>query len=616
MLMEMIGPTWDITGLLEADKPLPQTSYAAPLLLDRITLGSERTLVSNARLFQLPVEVLGHITQHFDQRDLGNLALVNSDCRQLARSRQFVSWRLDYGSKTFDLLRRLHNEQQEREVHIDDTAISACLRQLQVCTNAVKFASNHGLFDEHVPDNEGPVKRCEQASTAYYQYLAALGSLLEQDMFPNLDSFSWHDQAMLPPHFLNQVAGSSVRKLSLLNFVVREQYSVEISMNVPRNDWPLKVLEIDGHWDVDQPEEDRRSLSSLHRSILDLSADNLQVLILDHTHRSEPKPCSIRDSSTGHVPQLRNLQTFIMSKSFIFADSSYFEALLGPHSRLVEAEVDLEQPLTRAFFETSRNIPFLKTLSIVSRFDDNVMSSTLAFLQANPQITSLKCKEPLPHKVIDCILQVICDTCQSLKTLSLHVQEDDIPLSTLCQLSQLTTLEQLSLTVSRSTGGLDISWMPSHVLMLPYISSLYALRQLVLINDAYPSGFTFHNDSTQYYTNSRIHPQTDEEWDIRERVQHTQLYDLFDIRDIDEDEDLDLHAARQNMLFETIHEKRVRDIVNLYANALPKLEYMWLGRIRWSVDLVGKINRTSAEHGESADLESEAEFGLRRRSWS
>lgn len=610
----MLGIGRDIIDLLKADRPHLKATKPAPLLLDRITLGAERILVSKAQLFQLPVEILGHITRHFDKRDLSNLALVNSDCWQLARSRQFVSWTLDYGPKSSELLLKLRQERQKGCVHHDDISIGACIRQLRVWTDATKLASSHGLLYDPLVDEEALLKRCEQASIAYHQYVVALGSLLEQDMLPNLDSFSWHDQAALPPHLLNQLAGSSIRKISLLNFVVREEYDVQIPKHVLRSDWPLKVLELDGHWDHNQPENERRSLSSLHQSILGLCAASLQVLVLGHTYRSQPKPCSLRNPLTGFVPQLNHLRTFVMSKSFSFADSSYFEAILGPDSRLVEAEIDLEQPSTRRFFETPRIIPSLKNLSIISSFDDSVMSSTLAFLQANPQITSVQCKAPLPLKVIDYILQALCDSCQALRTLSLHFLEDDIPLSTLSQLSQLPKLEQLSLTVSPSGPGSSRSWMPSHYHRLRYLSGLHSLRQLIFNNDAYSSGFTFHNDPTEYYTNSRVHPQTDEEWDIRERVQHAQLYDLFDIRDIDEDEDLDLHAARQNMLFEIVHEKRIREIVAMYATALPKLEYMWVGRIRWSIDAVGTVSRMSSGHDEVVDLDSVGEFGLRRQS--
>lgn len=75
------------------------------LSFDRVMEG--RTVDSQSYLFALPIEILGQIMQYLFAGDLATLALVNSDCRQLARSQQFKAIRLDYSPNTWLLLEKL-----------------------------------------------------------------------------------------------------------------------------------------------------------------------------------------------------------------------------------------------------------------------------------------------------------------------------------------------------------------------------------------------------------------------------------------------------------------------------------------------------------------------------
>ncbi|KAF8855125.1 hypothetical protein BDZ45DRAFT_805226 [Acephala macrosclerotiorum] len=59
------------------------TVPSLPLSFDRIIEG--RRSYSDAPLFQFPFEILAEIIRHIDSTSLGNPALVNRDCRQLAR---------------------------------------------------------------------------------------------------------------------------------------------------------------------------------------------------------------------------------------------------------------------------------------------------------------------------------------------------------------------------------------------------------------------------------------------------------------------------------------------------------------------------------------------------
>lgn len=72
------------------------TDARRSLLLDKVMQGRPRT--SASRLFMLPAEILAAIIDFLvsNKAALASLALVNSDCRYLAHTRQFVGVHFDY----------------------------------------------------------------------------------------------------------------------------------------------------------------------------------------------------------------------------------------------------------------------------------------------------------------------------------------------------------------------------------------------------------------------------------------------------------------------------------------------------------------------------------------
>ncbi|KAL6893440.1 hypothetical protein GGI43DRAFT_413342 [Trichoderma evansii] len=79
------------------------------LLLDTIMQGRKRE--SHCRLLQMPTEILADIVDLIadDKPALASLALVNSDCRYLARSCQFAEIHFNYSNRGQQLLRHLAN---------------------------------------------------------------------------------------------------------------------------------------------------------------------------------------------------------------------------------------------------------------------------------------------------------------------------------------------------------------------------------------------------------------------------------------------------------------------------------------------------------------------------
>lgn len=111
-----------------------------PLSFDRVNEG--RFPQSNSLLFKLPFEVLGQILQHVEPASLPSLALVNRDCRQLARSRQFVSIKLNCSETCLDVVELLRAEGRERDAH--GTTLSP---SLGVCTRCIKVTGGPQCSD-------------------------------------------------------------------------------------------------------------------------------------------------------------------------------------------------------------------------------------------------------------------------------------------------------------------------------------------------------------------------------------------------------------------------------------------------------------------------------------
>lgn len=91
--------SWLMMGTLGApgnDEFGAERDTKRPLLLDSVMEG--KPCISGSRLLGIPAEILAIIVDFIadDKPTLAALALVNSDCRQLARSCQFVDICFDY----------------------------------------------------------------------------------------------------------------------------------------------------------------------------------------------------------------------------------------------------------------------------------------------------------------------------------------------------------------------------------------------------------------------------------------------------------------------------------------------------------------------------------------
>ncbi|KAF6804438.1 hypothetical protein CMUS01_14845 [Colletotrichum musicola] len=136
-----------------------ETGARLPLLFTKVMEG--RPAASQSLLFRLPPEILGDIMDLIadEKPSLATLALVNSDCRQLARSSQFAVVTFDYSPASRQLAQLLSTE-----------AVSG---------DTAKAPDNGDSFSKRKPESDCDViaaliKRCEQS----------LETLIVYRMFP------------------------------------------------------------------------------------------------------------------------------------------------------------------------------------------------------------------------------------------------------------------------------------------------------------------------------------------------------------------------------------------------------------------------------------------------
>lgn len=260
-----------------------ETGQRTVLLLDRI-LPTART--SGSQLLELPVELLADIVEVlFDDRaSLANLALVNVECRQMARSAQFAEISFDYSPKSHELLRKLASEASERQSGVPKPSIGACIRCITVQSNKRWLIRRYpDLHDaSHFPtsrlysDEQRAVLKQEANeiyTSTYYKPLVAVIS----NAMPNIQAIAWKERNAVDESFFQAIVRSSVRlqHLKLPQSYTEDQFIVQPPLS--RSSWPLRSLQLGFH--MIGKGVPSRDLCELTRSLLHLCAPTLESFV-------------------------------------------------------------------------------------------------------------------------------------------------------------------------------------------------------------------------------------------------------------------------------------------------------------------------------------------------
>ena len=518
-----------------------------PLTLDRVLEG--RKPVSKAMLFSLPYEIIAQILQNVPKECLTSLALVNSDCRQMARSRQFASLCWDYGPHTKDILLLLLKESAERMRNGGVTkkpALGPCIRRVTVAAEPYWIKALHNI---DVSQEFYALPKAEQSSRLgagrenyFGSYLASIQLLLgfSRIVMPHLELFDWRDSVSLPSEFYESIVKSTIKHFKVDRAGVSEPFLLALSKNHAWGHWPLQSLDIEVNGTLSTSFS--ANVAPLCTSLLRACAPTLVSLTWCHflgggfrTERLAPFPAfpSLRHLRLGHG---------------LLGDAALLKRLI--HDELVSLDCDPRgKNAVKQFFQDRGCVPGLKTFVCQIIDWNRPENQSLSFIEANPQLSKLAFTWALSKSLMENrLLPLLVHSFHNLKSLDIRFVDRQITSSAMEQIGKLTSLEQLHLSAGEQLGWKH-EWPIEHSTMRKYLSSLSLLKRLACSRDSYDNG-------------------------VAEGVERYYVSGLYARGD-------NVEITRKE--FEAGHISRMLHQAVLYVKELPQLEWLYFGQIPMAV---------------------------------
>ncbi|KAH8591396.1 hypothetical protein B0O99DRAFT_690753 [Bisporella sp. PMI_857] len=541
---------------------------ARPLTFDRVM--ENRASASASPLFSLPVEILSKITEAISSSSLSNLALVNSDCRQIARSRQFSTVHLDYSHASVALVELLARETTERISKNGSTSfpsLGACIRQMTVSTSQAILRQRFAILDiDYTLDQEtysaiskAQMPKWQLANIAVDEvYLPQVASILcYRQSLPYLEYLDWEDVWNIPPSLYSAIAASSIQHLKY-----RSQVDLDFQLHLLDNarGWPLRTLHME--WGLVFHENAGNSL--LTASILRLCAPTLETLTwcshnLDDKYTFAP----------GSVPTFPNLRYLRLQRIITLVDSTILDAFLN--AKLVSLSISYlgkEDSIMKQTLESRGCIPSLRTLVM--------HDPPLSFLLANPQLTKIDfgynfCGFSAATLEIEILPRLAGFSNLTSLRIAWPVECSSMPTESLRLIGKLQNLSQLCIMCGR-VGGWRRSWEVNHQEIREALSVLPRLKRLALQGDTYEALGNFSTPE-RYYVDTFA-------------TQGDLGYQGVDFLEIpDEDMGPLFNADQGKPFWEMRHAANMRAEAETYLNIFPNLEWIFLGERAMCIEL-------------------------------
>lgn len=458
---------------MDVTDPFSNKFRPPPLTLDRVLEG--RPIVAqDSPLLRLPVMILSDIIKYIetDMETLKSLALVNSDCRQLAQSCQFAIVNLDYSIRSYRLFGALIREATERSITKDSVtrqpSIGACIRYLTASSKHSRDESNMiarmrpraaNEGDDEDEDDEDDDEDDDgfdlfhiESSLSIHQWrdlfsnvTSKVGEIYEPSMIlvvtrlPHLESFNWTGTPTIDRYLCIGLGASGIRHLKLHGFLESEAVRVELEGT---HSWPLLSLDI--QVDLSYIDRARSSNSSPFFSSL-FQACSSTLRYLKFSHRSIPLlPLLEPVSLSAQFPSL----CFLYIERWTLLSRSTLQSFLQSQ-RLSTLAVNFSDLTTRDCLDQAGNYPELHTFIWTS---DHVPAvASLRFLEQNNQLTAFGTQffqSPALLERVVCILASFAN----MKALSLIWDGTTIPDSSLRSMASITSLEDLHLSCGCQVG--------------------------------------------------------------------------------------------------------------------------------------------------------------------
>jgi hypothetical protein len=580
-----------------------------PLLLPKAMEG--RPVRSTSPLFcRLPPEILGDIMDLLanDKATLSALALVNSDCRQLACSCQFADVCFDYSPSSRLLLLQLTKEGLTRfgRNHPSNTTrppfIGSCIRRVVVksCAEWVRLAHSdlsNAIWGDAANrlDPEHLQTLAKKETDQYIEhYQVPLQAVMKLAM-PHLEAVFWHKPPCLDGAFLGTVTNLPIRHLSLASAQAREMDRLEpplVPLVVPLESLSLSVhlctnerfhgSETGTDSDADAESRKNRGLSTFIQTLLQRCSTTLRRLTLSYTTSMGERSLSFDEDVS--FPHLRYLD---ISGNICNPDARVWSSLFSAPLRHLSLPF-VRSPAFKQVVSVCQPLRDLETL-VISYLDGNdveAVQSISRFISRHPHIRKLSIGDSTAHLMDSHLIPLLSDgRWSNLSSLSLvwndslvglEPQPDMATISahSLAVIGSIESLEQLSLSAGHQLGWYH-QWLIDHNVVRSCLQGLARLERLALCRDTYalPDGASDF-DAQRYYEDRRV--TSAERNDALERPE---LDGGRDVENLAGGEGInDDPAADSAKVWERAHRNRMLREAERYAAVFPHLEWIYCGQ--------------------------------------
>jgi hypothetical protein len=532
------------------------------LHLDTVMQGRPRA--STCKLLQLPAEILADIADLLsdDMKSLASLALVNSDCQQLARHRQFAAVIFKYNSRAKRFASKLADGKSSRGLR---PGVSACVRRVtfaahrkDVCRYHRRFAKAcHREYPEGLPYEQQYALAVQTLRDVQAAVVEAISSM------PNLETLIWKDEYSLHKGLFEKIVRCSARHIELHGEVIDDAWS--LAPPLTPSAWPLRSLNLDVRlakdgWKRSKLEGKARThaITVFFSTLFRPCSSTLESLIWSDSEGIEDDDVLLSIGEAAMVfPRLKYLRL-----QYIRLDSVATSSLLGAPLKSLELD-EIVLP--------SRSISNCEPLRDLEDFTVSHPPTNMSacrriakFISKHAGLRKLYLQETLGGtKYLDDIILPTLTSYDFGNLASLHLAwgKTRIPGKSLKMIARLGSLEQLSLSAGRPCEW-RYYWDVDHDKIRHHLSPLQRLTKLAFSHDGYPS--VDGTLQSVFYYPCRVRPKSVEETNARPGLDR-------------EGEEVDIRVKLMTR-WEKTHRNRMLDQAEKYAVIFPKLEWMLCGQ--------------------------------------